>query len=153
MKEKQQAISLFMLKFLKVVNKINELEKRAYDFGVGEKLFPSEIHTLQAIGNNSCINVSSLAREQGVSRAAVSQMVAKLAKRGFIKKLKSLENSKEVLLVLTEKGKAAFDGHEKFHAEMYADFMLFMDGVPRQEIELVKGLLEKIDFYLDRYAG
>ncbi|MEW5736323.1 MAG: MarR family transcriptional regulator [Thermodesulfobacteriota bacterium] len=151
MNDGQKNIALVMGQFFRVVNKIRELEKRAYDFGVGELLFPSEIHTIQAIGNNSCINVSSLAREMGVTKAAASQMVSKLATRGFLQKVKSLENDKEVLLVLTARGKLAFEGHEKFHTALYEDFIKEMDGIPEAGLRMIHGILEKIEYHVDRY--
>ena len=151
MDDKKQTVVEVMMQFYRVVNKINELEKMPYDFGVGEKLYPSEIHTIQAIGNNSGINVTELAKKLGITKGGVSQMVSKLKKRGFINKVRHMENDKEVLLILTQKGRQAYEGHEKFHNEMYMDFMQYMSDISPEQIDMFRNILEKVDFYVNQY--
>ncbi|MFZ5568806.1 MAG: MarR family winged helix-turn-helix transcriptional regulator [Thermodesulfobacteriota bacterium] len=151
MNAKTQTIAQLMLQFYRIVNKITELEKTPYDFGVGEKLYPSEIHTIQAIGNNSGINVTELAKNLGITKGGASQMISKLKKRGFINKVRSMENDKEVLLILTAKGQTAYNGHEQFHADLYIDFVAYMNDISREQIDIFKDILEKIEFYVDRY--
>ena len=151
MNDKTQTIAELMMHFYRVVNKINELEKMPYDFGVGEKLYPSEIHTIQAIGNNSGINVTTLAQKLGITKGGVSQMISKLKKRELIEKVRSTDNDKEVLLILTAKGQKAFNEHEKFHYDMYMDFIKYMDDISQEEIETFKKILDKVDFYAERY--
>ena len=84
------------------------------DFGVDRMLYPSEIHTIEAIGKNFRINVTQLAELQGITKGAVSQMVYKLVRKKFVKKIKFPRSGKEVFLELTPEGKKAFKGHEKF---------------------------------------
>lgn len=149
--DKTQTVAELMMYFYRVVNKVNELEKMPYDFGVGEKLYPSEIHTIQAIGHNSGINVTSLAQKLGITKGGVSQMISKLKKRGFINKVRSMDNDKEVLLILTGKGQKAFNGHEKFHYDMYMDFINYMNDISSEQIDMFKAVLGKVDFYVDQY--
>ena len=151
MNEKMQTIAELMMHFYRVVNKINELEKMPYDFGVGEKLYPSEIHTIQMIGNNSGINVTALAQKLGITKGGVSQMISKLKKRGLINKVRSMDNDKEILLILTSKGQEAFNGHEKFHYDMYMDFIKYMNDINQEQIDMFKKVLDKVDFYVDHY--
>jgi DNA-binding MarR family transcriptional regulator len=151
MNDNIRTITELMLDFYRVVNKVNELEKKPYDFGIGEKLYPSEIHTIQAIGNNSGINVTALAQKLGITKGGVSQMISKLRKRGFIKKVRSMDNDKEVLLILTEKGQKAFSGHDKFHNDMYMDFVKYMKDISQEQIDMFKAILDKVDFYVDQY--
>ncbi len=151
MNDKIKTVTQLMMQFYRIINKINELEKTPYDFGVGEKLYPSEIHTIQAIGNNSGINVTELSKRLGITKGGVSQMISKLKERGFINKVRSMENDKEVLLILTPKGKNAYNGHEKFHSDMYLDFINYMDDISQEQIDVFIKILEKVDFYVDRY--
>ncbi|MFH2063940.1 MAG: MarR family transcriptional regulator [Pseudomonadota bacterium] len=140
-----------VIRFYRLMNKLNELEKSAYDFGVEEKLYPSEIHTIEAIGNNSGINVTELAKNLCITKGAVSQMIGKLHKRGFINRVRSMDNDKEVLLILTDKGKKAFEGHERFHNGMYTDFAGLLKTIPNEQIDFLKTVLEAAESYIEQY--
>ncbi|MBC2714220.1 MAG: MarR family transcriptional regulator [Desulfobacteraceae bacterium] len=138
-------------KFYQLMNKFNELENMPYDFGIGETMYPSEIHTIDAIGKNSGINVTELAKTLCITKGAVSQMITKLKNRGFINKVRSVDNDKEVLLILTDKGKKAFDGHEQFHNAMYVDLADYLSDIEKKQIDWVKTAFDKVEFYIDQY--
>jgi len=136
---------------MRLINKYNSLEKQLYNFGIDELLTPAEIHTIDCIGRNSGINVTNLAEKLGITKGAVSQMVNKLKKRDLVSKLKDSDNDKEVILLLTKKGKIAFNGHIKFHADIYKDFLPLIDNTSMQGINSFKEIINKIEFHLDRY--
>ena len=46
----EEILAEIMTQFVRVVNKFNRFERIPMDFGIEEKLFPSEIHTIEAIG-------------------------------------------------------------------------------------------------------
>ena len=116
-------------------------------------MHPSEIHTVDAIGNNDGINVTTLAARLGVTKGAVSQMVAKLKKRGLVNKLKSVDNERDVILTLTAKGRRAYEAHKRYHLELYRDFLKQIDDVTLKEIELFAVLMGKLERYLERHLG
>ena len=47
-----------MVMFIRITKKFSELEKFSIDMGDGERLYPSELHILDAIGNNYGNNVT-----------------------------------------------------------------------------------------------
>jgi DNA-binding MarR family transcriptional regulator len=100
--------------FLRIINKFNELEKIPIDHGTGDLLYASEINTLEIIGKSPGINFTQIARKRGVTKGAVSQIVAKLVRKGLVVKKQALDNGKTVLLELSDMGAIAFENHEKF---------------------------------------
>ena len=136
---------------LRLINKYNSLEKKLYDFGINELLTSAEIHTIDSIGKNNGINVTNLAEKLGITKGAVSQMVNKLKKRDLVTKLKDSDNDKEVILLLSKKGKIAFNGHIKFHADIYKDFIPLLENTSIEGINSFKEIINKIEFHLDRY--
>ena len=151
MNEKIEVAKDLVERFYRLMNKLNELEKSAYDFGVDEKMYPAEIHTIEAIGKNSGLNVTELAKKLCITKGAVSQMIGKLKKRDFINKVRSMDNDKEVLLILTDKGKKAFEGHEQFHNTMYVDFAGLLKDIHKEKIDFLKTTLDMAEFYIDQY--
>ncbi|MBN1195419.1 MAG: MarR family transcriptional regulator [Methanomicrobiaceae archaeon] len=97
------------------MNRMNEIEAIPAYFGTDQLLHPSEIHTLQALGLNPDINVTTLGTRMGVSRGAASQIVSRLAGKGLIEKYRLPDNEKEVRLRLTPEGRIAFHRHEAEH--------------------------------------
>lgn len=144
-------ISGLMEKFLRVLNKYSAIEKIPMDFGIGERLYPSEIHTIESIGKNQEINVTGLADVMGITKGAVSQMIGKLIQKGLVIKSKDPFNDKEVRLGLTPRGWSAFAGHEKFHSSIYEDIINNFSNISSEHIDLFQGVLNKIETHMDDY--
>ena len=103
----------------KAFTKVEALHTPSRDFGTGISMFRKEIHTLQAIGQHPKINITALADHMGVTKGAVSQMVAKLVKKGMVRKIYAEDNKKEVIMELTNLGWIGFRNHEKFHMDVF----------------------------------
>jgi DNA-binding MarR family transcriptional regulator len=151
MKIKTEIINDVIEQVMRLINKYNSLEKELYNFGIDELLTPTEIHTIDCIGKNSGINVTNLADKLGITKGAVSQMITKLKRRDLVTKLKDSENDKEVILLLSKKGKIAFDGHLKFHFDMYNDFIPLLEKIPIEGINSFKEIINKVEFHIDQY--
>ena len=93
---------------LRAFAKFSKNEKKPRHYGVDQLLHPSEIHMVMRVGNNPGAHVSELARIAGITRGAVSQLIARLVKKGLIQKVEDPESSLKTVPVLTNKGKVAF---------------------------------------------
>jgi DNA-binding MarR family transcriptional regulator len=137
--------------FLRIINKVKELEKVAIDHGTGDLLYASEINTLEIVGKFPGINLTQIARKRGVTKGAVSQIVAKLVKKGLVVKKQALDNGKTVLLELTDKGVIAFQNHEKFHAKYDSPMIAKLNGMSVEQLDLVAGTFEMLENTINRY--
>jgi len=135
--------------FIKLSNKYQSLEKVPVDYGIGKSLYHSERHMLDTIGNNPGMNVSELARDQGVTKGAVSQIVKKLEGKQVIQRYKQAENDKEVFMELTKLGEEIFSKHQRVNEEtiipLQAELLKYSDDKVYFLIEMFKW----IDSYLD----
>lgn len=136
--------------FLRIVHKVIENQKRPRQYGIAEKLYPAEIHTLMMIGTHEKVHVSELARFLGVTRGAVSQMIDKLNKKGLIDKKTDPENATRVLLSLTNKGKVAYFAHQQFHEETDAPLFEYIDGLSNERYAFAQDFLQKLEDMVDR---
>ena len=107
---------------LQIVDRFNKQHKKGRDFGTGDLLFPSEIHTIQAIGDHENINVTDLAAVLKVTKPTVSERVKKLERLELIERQEAAENRKTVILHLTARGWIAYKGHAAHHKEMFDHF-------------------------------
>lgn len=103
---------------LDVVEQFNHYDKQSRSFGTDHELFIAEIHLIALIAEseNSCI--SELAKAIQVTKGAVSQMVKKLVKKGYLIKLVDSCNKTRILVLLTEKGWKAYEGHLEYHKKL-----------------------------------
>ncbi len=103
---------------LDVVEQFNKYDKQSRTFGTDHELFVAEIHLIAFIGNSENCCISDIAKSMQVTKGAVSQMVKKLEKKGYLIKLVDSENKTRVLVHLTQKGRNAFEGHLRYHEEL-----------------------------------
>ena len=136
--------------FLRIVQKVIENQKRPRHFGIPEKLYPAEIHTVMTIGNHENVHASELARLMGITRGAVSQMIVKLEKKGLIEKTVDQENATRFLVTLTNKGKIAYYAHEQFHEEMDAPLFDYIDQLSDDEYDFANDFLQRLEDMVDR---
>jgi DNA-binding MarR family transcriptional regulator len=135
----------------RVLVKYNMVEREAFDFGVGIKLYPSEIHTLSAIDALGGCGVTDLARESGVTKGATSQLVSKLVKKGLILKEPDPQNGSKVILRLTELGKKASDNHYKYHMDHDSEFIDYLRAMSEEELKMFDDICSKMNDWMDSY--
>jgi DNA-binding MarR family transcriptional regulator len=137
-------------RFNRVVTKFALIDRNPRDFGSGERLTRAEIHLIAAVGDRPLVKVTDLARTMGVTKGAVSQNVGRLVRKEYLKKLRSMDNDKEVLLLLTEKGEVAYRGHERYHAEL---FEKYQGRLAEEDVRKFNSVLAKIEKFADDYLA
>ena len=153
MKTKDGLVNQCFGQFGRILNSFNAAEKLSRDFGTGDLLYPSEVHTIEAIGNNAGCNISDLARIMGITRGAVQKLSAKLEGRGYIHRFMSAEDNKRIFLELTDRGRAANDGHQDFHGKMYVEIFRLLNMFNKAELEKVITVFEAIEENFNSYIA
>ncbi|RPH47854.1 MAG: MarR family transcriptional regulator [Desulfobacteraceae bacterium] len=120
------------------------LESTPRDYGTGDLLYSSDIHTIVAVSKSPGCNLTALATQLNISKAAVSKFVAKLGRRGYIVKSKRVDNDREVIFNLTKKGQTAASGHEEFEAKMFGPLFQVESALSEQEYQTIKKYLKKL---------
>lgn len=136
-------------KFHRIMNKMMMIEKTPRTFGTEFLLYPSEIHTIEAIGNNPGVNVTELAKRQGVTKGAVSQLIARLVKKDLVIKMKDMNNDRGVFLKLSKSGEKAFVAHKDFHSKVHSPLKEFVEKSSRENLDFVDQLFAFIETFCD----
>jgi len=148
---KEDKIHNFTETFLRIINKFKALEKIPIDHGTGDLLYASEINTLEIIGKFPGINMTQLAQKRGVTKGAVSQIVAKLVKKQLVTKNQTPDNDKVLSLELTTAGEVAFGNHEKFHAKYDSPMIEKLNGMSAEQLSLITDTFEMLESTIDSY--
>jgi DNA-binding MarR family transcriptional regulator len=136
-------LQLLIDQFLKILNLYSVISRRPVDYGTGDQLYFTEIHTITTIGKNKEINMTRLAEKMGVTRGAISQTIRKLVSKNLVLK-SNIINRKEFSLRLSDKGRIAYKGQMSFQREIFTFAETLYEKGSVQNRELVKGLFEAI---------
>ena len=147
--ETQQKYQELLAIIMRVMNKLQIAHKVARYFGTDEKLTPREAHTIQAIGRFPEINVTELADRLGVTKGTASPMVAKLARKKLVIKMKAPENCKEIRLRLSPKGEVAFHAHEMFDRQLGVRLFEVFETANHENLQFLEKFLETAETVLD----
>ena len=140
-----------MVTFIRITKKFNELEKLSIDLGNGERLYLSELHILDAIGNDYGNSVTELSKKFGITKGAVSQVVNKLFEKGYLKKEREEGYAKEIKLSPSKKGWEAFKILDEMHKKMEDEFSKYLGNVESEKVVCFTEIMVKIEEFIDTF--
>lgn len=146
MKSYEKIIELYF----KSIRGFNEFESIPRDFGTRDLLYSSAIHTLQAIGKISNINLTELSEKLDISKSGTSKFVKKLLEKYLITKEKQLGNKKEVIFNLTKRGLVAYIGHETFSKEMFNSIYNVLPCLEENQIDFLELFLNELTLEVEK---
>ncbi|WP_419781804.1 MarR family winged helix-turn-helix transcriptional regulator [Maridesulfovibrio sp.] len=149
MSNKEEAIKHMTGRLMRIINKHLRIEGQPIPIADGVELRPGEVHCLQAIGLNEGSNLKSIANVLGVTKSAISQMVGKLEKRGFMRKERAPDNNKELLAYLTDSGWEAFRKHQEFHERHMQNLLQRLDEFSDPQLAGTSAILSVIETVVD----
>ena len=134
----------------RVINRLIFLEKHAVFRDGSLRLHPSEIHLMQVIAEQPDLNAGEMAHRLGVSNGAVSQTLARLERKGVIKKVKDPSLKNRVTASFTESGRKAIEGFEEQQASSVESFSSYLTGLTEREREAIGSFLSHLEEFLKR---
>ncbi len=97
-----------------------------------------------AVSKSPGCNLTQLASQLSISKAAVSKFVAKLVRMGYLAKSRRIDNDREVIFNLTQKGQAAVRGHESFEAATFGPLIEIESQLSDSDYQVISGYFEKV---------
>lgn len=129
----------------RLIMQLRRLERHPRTFGNAGALTPSEIHTIEAIGFDGSVLMSELAARLGVTKGAVTQLIARLESKQLVTRTSHPHDSRGIIISLTEKGKEAFTAHEEVHERFYDQLRM---QLTEREIEVFENCVDKLNEFL-----
>ena len=105
---------------VRLFRNINSIEEQVINKSEYQNMTTNDMHVIEAIGISEPRNMTAVARALMVTTGTLTISVNSLVKKGFVERTRSEEDRRVVLVSLTEKGRAAYRSHEKFHIDMVA---------------------------------
>lgn len=147
MKNQETIINLYF----KSIKKFNEIESKPKDFGTGDLLYSSEIHTLEMVGKHPGSNLTELSEWLCITKGGAAKFLKKLVAKDLVSKEKLADNRKETLYKLTDKGLIAFEGHQVYSEKMFGHIFEIMSELTDEEASRIQTFLEDLNEVIDRH--
>lgn len=97
---------------------IMDIEQKAIITEEFQDITSNDMHVIEAIGIGEPKNMSSIARTLSVTVGTLTIAMNSLVKKGYVFRERGKEDRRVVYISLSERGKAAYDHHAKFHRAM-----------------------------------
>lgn len=107
---------------------ILEIEEKALAISEFKDLTNNDLHVIEAIGIGQPKNMSAIAKVLSVTVGTLTIAMNSLVKKGYVTRERGQTDRRVVYISLSEKGKAAYRHHERFHQEMIQSVMSEMTG-------------------------
>jgi len=103
-----------------VYRQIEKIEEESLRAVGPSNLSISELHLLEAAGKDreNGRTISDIAQDQDITLPSVTAAVNKLAKKGYVEKVKAEHDGRVVYVRLTRLGRKVDSGHRRFHQSM-----------------------------------
>lgn len=135
-----------------VFGRINKIEERAMAGGLGSAVSITEIHIIEKIGDREPVRMSEVARSIGVTLATLTVACDKLVAKGLVRRVPQPGGPPALCnIMLTDKGRAAYEYHKDFHERMIASLVDTLS--PEQTALLVQSLEKLQDFFRHEEAA
>ena len=121
---------------------INSIEEKAITSQEYKDLTNNDMHVISAIGVGTTKNMSSIAKELSVTVGTLTISMNSLVKKGYVLRERGKEDRRVVYISLTERGRAAYVHHARFHKAMIDSIS---DELTSEEMELLIKTLTKLD--------
>jgi DNA-binding MarR family transcriptional regulator len=145
MSDEKKRYETIIRQYFASMKTFEEIEKTPKDFGTGDMLYSSEIHTIVAIGKYPNSNMTEIARSMNITKGGVQKFAKKLLAKELIYKTHLPDNKKDVIFALTEKGHIAFKGHEEFEERHFGKIYYVMDAMGDKELHVLEDFLRKLN--------
>ncbi len=142
-------IELFEELLFRIVNRFNALEKHPMKFGTKHQLYHSERHMLDKIGDNPGMNVTEFATKVGVTKGAISQVISKLEKKGFVRRFNKDGSNKEIQISMTDIGRTVYNKRKKLNKEVHSHMIAELNKYSEGKVKSFVKILTWLDKFLE----
>ena len=149
MDDKQQLITDIIRCMRRIINKHTSIDEIPLRFDDKVVLSPREIRTVELVGQRGAMNITEVAEHYHFTKSAASQLVARLEKMGFIRKMTSAHSNKEIQLSLTAQGQKAYCMFDAMMKEHMEEFYRRIGAFSLQQVSTAAVLLEVMESIVD----
>lgn len=133
---------------VRLFNEIMDREEKAIITEEFKDISNNDMHIIEAIGIEEPRNMSTVAKSLSVTVGTLTIAVNSLVKKGYVKRARSEEDRRVVLLSLPEKGRRAYQHHAQFHKQMVE---AVMQNMTEEELSVLVRALQNLSAFFRKF--
>lgn len=114
---------------------VNGFLNKSRKYTVDDSLYMREVHFLVALEPKEQPTMSEMASQLNVTPGAVTQMVSRLEKKGYVIRSKASDDKRQTTVSLTEKGRILCDEHIAYDQMKYSYISDVLTGYSDEDLE------------------
>jgi DNA-binding MarR family transcriptional regulator len=131
--------------FNRIHSQFAVIKKKLTEGDCDSRLFPSEMQVLCLVNTNPKISVTEIASNLYITKRAASQLVKKLCSKGILKKYRSEENERTVLLTSTDKGRAAVEKFFQNESGAFVELENVFSTISDRDLETIQSFFDALE--------
>lgn len=120
---------------------LSEMEAKPRDYGTGDLLFASDIHTVVAVAEREGSNLTEIAVSLGISVPAAFKFTTKMVRLGYLSKQKQIGNAKEVVFFLNDSGRRVVQIHTDYERSRFGPLRAYEEQLPEADRRVIRDFL------------
>lgn len=121
---------------------IMDIEEKAIKTEEFQDITNNDMHVIEAIGIGEPKNMSTIAKTLSVTVGTLTIAMNSLVKKGYVFRERGKEDRRVVYISLSERGRAAYEHHARFHKAMIDSVS---EELSPEELELLVRTLTKLN--------
>lgn len=135
---------------LNLFHEIMEMEQRAMITEEFKDISNNDMHIIEVIGNGEPKNMSTVARGLKVTVGTLTIAINNLVKKGYVDRVRSMNDRRVVLISLSNKGLMAYAHHQSFRKNMIE---ATLNGLSAEESKILVKALVNLRNYFEQYES
>jgi len=138
---------------IRVMNKYSFLHNKQLEFGDGNTISFSEAQIIEEILRSKDSNMTTLAKELGVTKAAVTKTMKKLEAKGFIDRYKLSSNKKDIYMSVTDLGNRIYQNYQNFiYENLFQEIFEILDQSDEKSYSMITHFFRSADKSLQKVS-
>lgn len=132
----------------RLLNEILLMEQKVVLSGKFKDLTNNDIRVIDSIGTDQPRNMTSIAKEIGVTVGTLTIAMNSLVKKGYVLRARSTEDRRLVLVSLSAKGVDAYKANVRFRSDM---IQAAMQGFDEEQCKVLEQALSNLSEFFKEY--
>lgn len=140
----------FYTQFNKIQNQFSAVRRNLVDMTCQESVYASEMQVLVLVKQHPGYTVSKIARSLYITNSGASQLVKKLCKKGYLIKVRNIDNEREINIHLTESGEALVATFMSHESRTMGNIITQFERLDDQQMDTIQMFLDALEDMFDK---
>ena len=150
MNERERNLETLNSLLVDTFNAILKVEERSLRVGLTDTVTVTEMHILDAIGDDGVRTVTELAAAAMVTVSTMTIAINRLASKSLVERVRDASDKRVVRVRLTEKGRNIAAAHQRFHERMVEAVVEHLD---EEQLAALTVALEDLRGFFNRESS